>query len=60
MNKLLNIADAAKTTGLSVSWWRKAITAQKMPFVQVGRRVMIREETIDKFIEENTVPAKEE
>jgi excisionase family DNA binding protein len=56
---LLNVTEAAYLLGLKPATIRSWILRQKIEFVRVGRAVRIPDLAIKRFIERNTVPAKE-
>jgi excisionase family DNA binding protein len=58
--KLLNVKEAAQLLGLKPASLRSWILRRKIEFVRVGRAVRIPPEVIERFIERNTVPAREE
>lgn len=60
MKNLLTVAEAAEALSLKVSTVRAWLARRKLPRVNCGRAVRIPAEAIEKFITENTVPAKEE
>jgi excisionase family DNA binding protein len=60
MSKLLSVNEAAQALAVKPSTiraWR--IRRKNLPFVQCGRAVRIPSDAIEKFIRENTVPARE-
>jgi excisionase family DNA binding protein len=64
MKQMVDVKKAAEMTGLSVSWWRKAIQRRTVPFSKIGRRVLIEESAISKMMEgariepQSTVPGQ--
>jgi excisionase family DNA binding protein len=60
MPKLLTVAGAAEALALKPSTIRAWILRRKLPYVHVGRSVRIPADAIEKFIAENTVPARED
>jgi excisionase family DNA binding protein len=50
MNQMLDVKKAAEITGLSISWWRKAIQRGAVPFSKIGRRVLIEESDIRRLV----------
>ncbi len=57
-SKLMSIADAADELAVSEHTIRSWILGRKLEFVKVGRRVLIKEQTIARLIEDGTVPAE--
>jgi excisionase family DNA binding protein len=60
MKKLLTVAEAAEALNLRISTIRAWLLRRRLPRVNCGRSVRIPAEAIERFIERNTVPAKEE
>jgi excisionase family DNA binding protein len=56
--QLLTLQEAAARLGLKVATLRFWVWQRKIGFVRVGRSVRIREETIERIIEQGSVPAK--
>jgi excisionase family DNA binding protein len=57
---LRNLQETAERLGVSVNCLRGWIYFRKIPYVKVGRAVRISDETIQRIIEQGTVPALEE
>ena len=58
MRKLITIGEAALQLGVSISAVRDWRFRRKyLDFVKVGRSVRVLQSSIDKFIEDQTVPA---
>ncbi len=57
---LLNVNEAAQLLGLKPATLRAWILLRKIEFVRVGRAVRIPAVAISRFIERNTIPAREE
>jgi excisionase family DNA binding protein len=57
---MLNVVQLEQATGGSVSrhTWRAWIRQGKIAVVRLGRRVMVRDEDLQRFIEENRIPAR--
>lgn len=53
---LLNVAQVAEAMGWKTSTVRQKVWRRQIEFVKVGRSVRFRPETIEKLIEEGTVP----
>jgi hypothetical protein len=47
---LHTVPEAAETTRLSPSWWRKSIFEKRVRYVKLGGRVFIPQATIEKLI----------
>jgi excisionase family DNA binding protein len=50
MTELLNLDEASKDSKLSIHWWRKAVSQRRVPFVKIGRRVLVRREDLETLI----------
>jgi excisionase family DNA binding protein len=59
MNQLLTVQEAADLLGLKVATIRAWLLRRKLPRVNCGRAVRIPAEAIEKFIAENTIPARQ-
>lgn len=59
MNELVDVRQAAALLGLKVSTIRAWLARRKLPFVRCGRAIRISREALDRFVTENTVPARE-
>jgi excisionase family DNA binding protein len=55
----LSIPDAAKETGLSEGFWRKAVFGKRISYYKIGRRVKIARRDLDLWIEARRIPARE-
>lgn len=53
----LSIVDAAKETGLSESFWRKAIFSKRISYYKIGRLVKIARADLQPWLESRRVPA---
>jgi excisionase family DNA binding protein len=60
MSKLLSVKEASELLALKPATIRAWLLRRKLPRVNCGRAVRIPSEAIEQFIEQNTVPAKEE
>jgi hypothetical protein len=40
MRQKLDINEAARISGMSVSWWRQRVFRKEVPFYKVGRRIV--------------------
>lgn len=60
MNKLLSIKEASELLALKPATIRAWLLRRKLPRVNCGRAVRIPADAIERFIRENTVPAKEQ
>ena len=56
--KLLTVPQAAEALGVKSSTIRAWLLRRRLEFVRCGRAIRISSEVIERFIEENTVPAK--
>jgi excisionase family DNA binding protein len=59
VNELMDVKQAAALLGLKVSTIRAWLARRRLPFVRCGRAIRIRREALERFITENTVPARE-
>ena len=57
--KLVNVREAAARLGVSVFTLRAWLRQRRLPHVKLGRRVLVSEDAIRRFVEMNTVPARE-
>jgi excisionase family DNA binding protein len=55
---LISVAHFALTLGISEATVRSWILYRRIEFVRVGRRVLIRPETLEKLIQAGTIPAE--
>jgi len=61
MAKLVSLKEAAQQLGISIAALRDWRFRRKhLDFVKVGRAVRVAQNSIDKFIERQTLPALEE
>jgi len=60
MPELLDLREGAKEMKISIHPLRVWIYQKRLPFVRLGRRVLLRREDIEDFIKKNLVEAKEE
>jgi excisionase family DNA binding protein len=58
--KLLTNRQFCEQLGMSYEWGRKKVQRRQIAFVQIGRSVRIPETELDRFIEANLVPARDE
>jgi len=58
MKRLFKVPEAASLLNLSKKTIWKMVYARKLEVVRIGRSVRIKEETIDKLIDDGTVPAQ--
>ena len=60
MRQKLDINEAARISGMSVSWWRQRVFRKQVPFYRVGRRIVFDIEDIAKVLDRCRVePMKE-
>jgi hypothetical protein len=60
MRQKLDITEAARISGMSVSWWRQKVFRKEVPFYKVGRRIIFDAEDIAKILDKCRVePVKE-
>jgi excisionase family DNA binding protein len=60
MQKLLSVTEAADALALKPATIRAWLLRRKLPRVNCGRAVRIPSDAIERFIRDNTVPAKEQ
>ena len=58
MAELLNLREGAKELRLSIHTLRAWTYQKKIPFVRLGRRILLRREDLEKFVSNNIVKAK--
>jgi excisionase family DNA binding protein len=58
--RLRSLPQAAEQLGVSVKCLRGWIYRRTIPYVKVGRAVRISDETIQRIIDQGTIPALEE
>lgn len=58
MTQRLKVPEAASRLKLSVKTIWKMVYARKFDVVRIGRSVRIKEESIDKLIDDGTLPAR--
>jgi excisionase family DNA binding protein len=59
MQRLLTVVEAAEALGLKPSTIRAWLLRRRLPRVSCGRAVRVPAEAIERFIEQNTIPAAE-
>jgi excisionase family DNA binding protein len=55
--KLLNVKEAATRLGISPLTMRAWIRQRRLPFVKLGRRVLLSPQDVQRFIEANRIEA---
>ena len=58
MPELLNLKEGAKEMKISIHTLRAWIYQKRLPFVRLGRRVLLRKQDIEAFINNNLVETK--
>jgi excisionase family DNA binding protein len=58
MDRMLSVAQLASTTGMSVAYWRKAVSRKELPVVRLGRSVRIREADAERFLAAGVHPPR--
>jgi len=51
MRRRIDINEAARISGMSVSWWRQKVFRKEMPFYKIGRRIVFDAEEIGKILD---------
>lgn len=59
MAELLNLKEGARELKLSIHTLRAWIYQKRIPFVRLGRKVLLRREDLEEFVSKNVVEAKE-
>ena len=59
MSELLDLKEGAKEMKISIHTLRSWIYQKRLPYIHLGRRVLLRREDIEAFINKNLVEAKE-
>ncbi len=59
MPELLNLKEGAAELKVSVHTVRAWIYQKRIPFVHLGRRVLLRKEDLEELVEKNLVKARE-
>lgn len=59
MAELLDLREGAKELKLSIHTLRAWIYQKRIPFVRLGRRVLLRREDLEELVNQNLVEAKE-
>ncbi len=60
MSELLNLKEGAKELKLSVHTLRAWTYQKRIPFVRLGKRVLLRREDLEELVRKNVVEAREE
>jgi excisionase family DNA binding protein len=58
--ELMNFKEGAKELGLSIHTLRLWTRQRKIPFVRLGRRVLLRREDMEAFVNRNLINPKED
>lgn len=59
MADLVNLKEASTELRISIYALRSWISQKRLPCVRLGRRVLLRREDIEEFVNKNVVEAKE-
>ena len=51
MRQRIDINEAARISGMSVSWWRQKVFRKEVPFYKIGRRIVFDAEEIGKILD---------
>lgn len=57
--ELLNLREAAGELRLSIHTVRAWVSQKRIPFVRLGRRILIRRQDLEEIVNENLVKPKE-
>ncbi len=60
MTELLDLREGAKELKLSIHTLRAWTYQKRIPFVRLGRRILLRREDLEELVKKNVVEAKEE
>jgi excisionase family DNA binding protein len=60
LKNLLTVAETAEALNLKISTVRAWLGKRKLPRVNCGRCVRVPRQAVEKFIEANTIPARED
>jgi excisionase family DNA binding protein len=55
--QMLNLRQFSAALGMSHEWARKQLASRKVSFAKIGKSIRIPSTEVDRFIEENFVPA---
>ena len=58
-SELMDLKEGAAYTRLSIYTIRSWIYQKRLPYVRLGRRILLRREDLQNLIQKNLVPAKE-
>ena len=58
--RLLTVNEAAEILGMKVSTIRAWLSQRRLPVVRCGRSIRIPGRAVAEFIEQNTIPARED
>jgi excisionase family DNA binding protein len=59
MPELLDLREGAKEMKISIHTLRAWIYQKRIPFVRLGRRVLLRREDLESFVNKNVIEARE-
>ena len=59
MPELLDLKEGAKELRLSIHTLRAWVYQKRIPFVRLGRRVLLRREDLERLVENNLVEARD-
>lgn len=59
MSDLLTLQEGADQLRLSIHTIRSWVFQKRIPYVRLGRRVLLRREDLDEFVNKNVVEASE-
>ena len=60
MSELLNLREGARELKISIHTLRAWIYQKRLPFVHLGRRILLRREDLEAFINKNLVEARDQ
>jgi excisionase family DNA binding protein len=59
MSNLLTLKEGAEQLRLSIHTVRAWVFQKRIPFVRLGRRILLRREDLEEFVRRNLVEARE-
>ena len=60
MPELLDLRQGAKELSVSIHTLRAWTYQKRIPFVRLGRRILLRREDLEELVKKNVIKAKEE
>jgi len=60
MTELLDLREGARELKLSIHTLRAWTYQKRIPFVRLGRRILLRREDLEEFVKKNVIQAKDQ